>query len=68
MYGPPVFSRLYPSYMVSTTRNCVFPLTIRRNASFTCSNGYFSIIGRTPVISANRKVSSESVGIPDAQP
>jgi len=56
------------SYMVSTTRNCAFPLTIRRNASFTFSSGYFSTIARTAVISANRKVSSESVGIPDAQP
>jgi hypothetical protein len=64
----PSFHAYMPSYMVSTTRNCTFPLAIRRNASFTFSGGYFSIIGRTPVISANCKVSSVSVGIPDAQP
>jgi hypothetical protein len=54
--------------MVSTTRNCALLLTILANASFTFPSGYFSIIGRTPVISANRKVSSESVGIADAHP
>lgn len=36
------------------------------SAAFT--SGYFSIIGRTPVSSAKRSVSSESVGVPEDHP
>jgi hypothetical protein len=55
-------------YIVSTTRNSALPLSIRAYASAALSSGYFSIIGRTPVISANRNVSSESAGVPADQP
>ena len=55
-------------YMVKTTRNSVLPLAIREWASFSLSRGYFSIMGRMPVSSAKRRVPSESVGIPEAQP
>ncbi len=59
---------LRPYYIVKTTRNSAFPLIIRAYASFTFCCEYFSIIGRTPVSSANRSISSESVGIPEAHP
>src|SRR6202000_627861 len=55
-------------YIVKTTRNCALPLTRRAHASFTFSSGNFSIIGRTPVYSEKRSVSSESGAVPDAQP
>ena len=54
--------------MVRTTRNSAFPLIMRAYPSAAFASGYFSIIGRTPVISANRRVSCESVGMPPAQP
>src|SRR5882757_6392710 len=55
-------------YMVRTTRNWALPLSIWAYASLTLSRENFSIIVRTPVSSAKRRVSSESVGMPDAQP
>jgi len=55
-------------HMVRTTRNLAFPLIMRAYPSAAFASGYFSIIGRTPVISANRRVSCESVGMPPAQP
>jgi hypothetical protein len=55
-------------HMVRTTRNSAFPLIMRSYPSAAFANGYFSIMGRTPVISANRMVSCESVGMPPAQP
>jgi hypothetical protein len=36
--------------------------------SLTLSSGNFSIMGPTPVYSAKRSVSSESVAVPEAQP
>ena len=56
------------TYIVNTARNCAFPLIIRAYASAAFTSGNFSIIGLTPVISAKRSVSSESVGMPDAHP
>src|SRR5258708_35531309 len=55
-------------YIVSTTRNLTFPVIIRLYASATLESGYFSIIGRTPVIALNRNVSSESLAVPEGQP
>src|SRR3984893_8028815 len=55
-------------HTVRTTRTSAFPLIIRAYPSAAFARGYFSIIGRTPVISANSKVSCESVGMPPAQP
>ena len=59
---------LHGPHMVRTTRNSAFPLIMRAYPSAAFAIGYFSIVGRTPVISANRKVSCESVGMPPAQP
>src|ERR1700730_4676017 len=50
-------------HIVRTTRNSAFPLIMRAYPSAAFASGYFSIIGRTPVIFSNRKVSCESVGI-----
>jgi hypothetical protein len=55
-------------HMVRTTRNSAFPLIMRAYPSAAFASGYFSIIARTPVISANCRVSCESVGMPPAQP
>src|SRR6202022_12994 len=55
-------------HIVRTTRNSAFPLIMRAYPSAAFASGYSSIMGRTPVISANRKVSCESVGMPPAQP
>src|ERR1700730_10787782 len=40
-------------HIVRTTRNSAFPLIMRAYPSAAFASGYFSIIGRTPVISAN---------------
>ena len=50
-------------YIVKTTRNCALPLIMRAQASAAFSIGQVSIIGRTPVSSAKRSVSSESAGV-----
>src|ERR1700732_190736 len=55
-------------HIVRTTRNSAFPLIMRAYPSAAFASGYFSIMGRTPVISANRKVSCESGGMPPAPP
>src|SRR5713101_5400197 len=55
-------------HMVRTTRNSAFPLIMRAYPWAAFAIGYFSIMGRTPIISANRRVSCESVGMPPAQP
>ena len=54
--------------MVRTTRNSALPLIMRAKASSALTSRNFSVMGRTPVISAKRSVSSESAGIPDGQP
>jgi len=56
------------THIVNTTRNSAFPLSILSYASFTFSSGYFSTIAFTPVNSANRSVSSESIAVPEGQP
>ena len=55
-------------HRVRTTRNWAWPLVMRAYASFTLASGNFSIIGRMPESSAKRRVSSESVAMPEAQP
>ena len=60
--------KLACTHIVNTTRNSAFPLSIRSYASFTFSSGYFSTIAFTPVNSANRSVSSESIAVPEGQP
>ena len=55
-------------YIVSTTRNWASPLNIRSNASAAFCIGYVSTIGRTPVNSAKRNVSSASIGEPVVHP
>jgi hypothetical protein len=52
--------------MVRTTRNSAFPLIMRVWPSAAFASGYFSIMGRRRVISAKRRVSWESVGMPPA--
>jgi hypothetical protein len=54
--------------MVRTTRNSAFPMIMRAQPSAALASGYFSIMGRTPVISANCRVSWESVGMPPPSP
>jgi hypothetical protein len=60
--------RCYRPRIVKTTRNCASPLIIRAYASAAFSRGYVSMIGRTPVSSAKRSVSSESAGVPVDHP
>jgi hypothetical protein len=55
-------------HVVRTTRNSAFPLIMRAYPSAAFASGNFSIMGRTPVISAKTSVSWESVGMPPAQP
>src|SRR5882762_3948402 len=55
-------------HVVRTTRNSAFPLIMRAYPSAAFASGNFSIMARTPIISAKRRVSCESVGIPPAQP
>jgi len=55
-------------HIVSTTRNSALPLIMRSNPSAARASGKDSIMGRTPVRAANRNVSSESAGVPAAQP
>jgi hypothetical protein len=64
---PPARSEFY-SPIVSTTRNRTRPLLIWSNASLTFDNGYFSIIGRTPLSALKRSVSSESMKLPEGHP
>src|SRR5262249_44828490 len=54
--------------IVKTTRNLTLPLCICSYASATRSNGYFSIIGCTPVNALNSIVSCESRAVPEYQP
>ena len=54
--------------MVRTTRYSALPLIILSYASLARSNGYFSIMGRTPLNTAKLSVSSESVAVPEGQP
>src|SRR5262245_13047144 len=49
--------------MLKVTRNCAL-----RQAWFTLSSGNYSIIARMRASSVKRRVSSESVAIPEAQP
>ena len=55
-------------HVVRTTRNSAFPLIMRAYPSGAFARGIFSIMGRSPVISAKTSVSWESVGMPAAQP
>src|SRR5436190_2843169 len=54
--------------MVNTARNRTLPVIIRLYASATLARGNVSIIGRTPESALNRKVSSESMAVPEGQP
>ncbi len=63
---PAARSEFY-SPIVNTTRNRTRPL-IWSNASLTFDNGYFSIIGRTPLSALKRSVSSESMELPEGHP
>src|SRR5919106_1002588 len=54
--------------IVRTTRKRTLPLCICSYASATRLNGYFSIIGCTPVSALNSKASCESRAVPEYQP
>jgi len=51
------FANTTGPHIVRTTRNSAFPLIMRAYPSAAFPSGYFSIMGRTPVISANLRVS-----------
>jgi hypothetical protein len=53
---------------VSTTRKRIQPLIIWSKAAATFSDGYFSIIDRTPLSTLKRSVSSESMALSEGHP